>query len=123
MEGMPEIWEFEDDDIETKPFDENTPYWDAVKRAYGEIQKEKKSFGGIDPNSEKFEAHWEWMLDNEWEKVRLVRIRMLMNQYPGLSEDKAKFYLIRPDALMRDREEGKVLEEGWDWLFKENEWE
>jgi hypothetical protein len=96
-------------DIEIKPFDESTPYWEAVKRAYGEIQKEQSDFGGVDPVSEKFESHWEWMLDNEWEKVRLVRIRMLMNQYPGLEEDKAKFYLARPDALMRDREQGKVL--------------
>lgn len=112
-----------EDDIEIKPLDDCTPYWEAVRRAYAELCEEQSDFEHIDPASEEFEEHWERMLDNEPDKVQLVRVRMLMNQYPGLEEDKAKFYLLRPDALMRDREEGKILDEGWEWLLRDNDWE
>jgi hypothetical protein len=96
---------------EEKYIERTIPYWDAVWIAFRELQEEDSEFEPRTFTEEEFREYWEWALDNEdREKVRRVRVRLLMNQFPGLPEDKAEFYIKHPDFLLWHRMTDKVFE-------------
>jgi hypothetical protein len=96
---------------EEKYVERTIPYWDAVWIAFRELQEEDSEFEPRDFTEEEFREYWEWALDNESrEKVRRIRVRLLMNQFPGLPEDKAEFYIKYPGFLLRHRMEDRVFE-------------
>jgi hypothetical protein len=102
--------EFEEE-LKVEYVERTIPYWEAVWRAFSELQEEDSEFEPRSFTEEDFREYWELALEYEKkEKIERVRVRMLMNQFPGLPEDKARFYIRHPEFLMLDRMNDRVFE-------------